>query len=78
MLELAKFTICPKFSKYLGPARRKEVALFVSAFMRIRESSVNSRCETHGAFLHTLTPAMPPTSSYNKRLDKPSAHNKNK
>jgi hypothetical protein len=47
--------------------------------MRIRESSANRRCETDGAFLHTLTLSMPPTSSScNKRLDKPSAHNRNK
>jgi hypothetical protein len=46
--------------------------------MRIRESSANIRCETDGAFLHTLTPSMPPTSSYDNKLDKPSAHKRNK
>jgi hypothetical protein len=47
--------------------------------MRIRESSAKRRCETDGAFLHTLTPSMPPTSSsYSKRLDNPSAHRRNK
>jgi hypothetical protein len=46
--------------------------------MRIRESSANKRCETDGAFLHTLTPSMPPTSSsYNKRPDNPSAQIRN-
>jgi hypothetical protein len=40
--------------------------------MRIRESSSKSRCETDGAFLHTLTPVMSSnSSSYNKRLDNP-------
>jgi hypothetical protein len=47
--------------------------------MRIRESSAKSRCETDGAFLHTLNPAMPPTfSSYINKLDNPSAHKRNK
>jgi hypothetical protein len=47
--------------------------------MRIRKSSAKNRRETDGAFLHTLIPSMPPTySSYNKRLDNPSVHNKNK
>jgi hypothetical protein len=56
-----------------------EVALFMSAFMRIRESSANKRCETDGAFLHTLTLSMPPTSSsYNNKLESPSAQTKNK
>jgi hypothetical protein len=47
--------------------------------MRIRESSANKRCKTDGAFMHTLTLSMPPTSSsYNNKLDKPSAHKRNK
>jgi hypothetical protein len=47
--------------------------------MRIRESSANKRCETDGAFLHTLTLSMPPTSSsYNNKLESPSAQRKNK
>jgi hypothetical protein len=79
MLDFDKLTNCPEFTQYVSNTRCKEVALFISAFMRIRESSAKSKCETDGAFLHTLTPSMPPTSSsYNKRLDNPSAHNKNK
>ena len=47
--------------------------------MRIRESSANKRCETDGAFLHTLTPSLPPASSSNYSiLDRPSAHKRNK
>jgi hypothetical protein len=47
--------------------------------MSIRESSTKRRCEIDGAFLHTLTPSMPPTSSsYSRKLDKPSAHRRKK
>jgi hypothetical protein len=79
MLDLDKLTNCPEFAQYVSSTCCKEVALSVSAFMRIRELSAKRKCETDGAFLHTLSPSRPPTSSsYNKRLDKPSAHIRNK
>jgi hypothetical protein len=79
ILDFDKLTNCPEFAQYVSRTCCNEVALIISALMRIRESSANSRCETDGAFLHTLTPSMPPTSSsYNKRLDRPSAHKRNK
>jgi hypothetical protein len=47
--------------------------------MRIRESSADSRCETDGVFLYTLTASVSPTSSsYNNKLDNPSADRRNK
>jgi hypothetical protein len=47
--------------------------------MRIREPSTKSKCEIDGVFLHTLIPLVPPTSSScNKRLERPSAHKKEK
>jgi hypothetical protein len=39
MLHFAKLTNCPELVQYVSRTHCKEVALFISAFMRIRESS---------------------------------------
>lgn len=53
--------------------------LLMSAHIKINESSAIRRCDTEGASLHILTPnKFPDSSSYNNRLDRPSAQSKNK
>jgi hypothetical protein len=51
ILDFAKLAICPELAYYVSNTCCKEVALVISAFMRIRESSGKSRCETDGVFV---------------------------